>query len=133
MAASMLLVAIGLPLLAVAQEVWLAMLAIVLIAPGFGGTIPVRPAMLADYFGTRTFGTVNGITALVMTTGGAIGPWVVGFLVDVTGGYALGWWVSAAVVVLGIPAILAATAPSALLARHRPATAAPRGGAVPEQ
>jgi MFS family permease len=124
MAVSMALVAIGLPMLAVTTELWVAMLAIVLIAPGFGGSIPVRPAMLADYFGTKTFGSVNGIMALVMTTGGAIGPWVVGYVVDVTGGYELGWWISAAVVVLGIPAILAAGPPAALLERYRPVFAA---------
>src|SRR5690606_11189880 len=101
------LTAVGLLLLALATNVWLAMAAIVLIAPGFGGTIPVRPAMLADYYGTKSFGTLNGIMALAMTTGGAIGPWVVGFVVDQTGEYTLGWYLSAAIVAVAVPVVLA--------------------------
>ncbi|MBM3139201.1 MAG: MFS transporter [Chloroflexi bacterium] len=119
MALSIALVVIGLPLLALATEFWQALIAILLIAPGFGGTIPVRPAILADYFGTKTFGTVNGVMSLVQTTGGAVGPWVVGYLVDRTGGYAGGWWISAVVVAVGIPAVLAAGPPRALIERYR--------------
>ncbi|MQA00493.1 MAG: MFS transporter [Dehalococcoidia bacterium] len=118
---SMALTAAGLLLLAFATSVWMAMAAIVLIAPGFGGTIPVRPAMLADYYGTKSFGTLNGIMALVMTTGGAIGPWVIGLIVDATGEYTIGWYVSAAVVAVGVPVVLAATTPSRLIERYRPA------------
>jgi MFS family permease len=120
MALAMALVVVGLPLLALAQELWQAMLAIMLIAPGFGGTIPVRPAILADYFGTKSFGTLNGIMSLAQTTGGAVGPWVVGVLVDRTGTYDLGWWISAGVVALAIPFVLLAAPPTALAERFRP-------------
>ena len=51
--ASLGLVAVGLPVLALATNLWQALAGIMLIAPGFGGTIPVRPALLADYFGTE--------------------------------------------------------------------------------
>ena len=123
--ASLALVAAGLPVLALATNLWQALAGIMLIAPGFGGTIPVRPALLADYFGTKTFGTVNGLTALVMTTGGAIGPWVVGFVVDRTGEYDLGWWIAAAIVLAAIPAVLVATEPRALIERYRTTRPAP--------
>ncbi len=46
----------------------------VLIAPGFCGTIPVRPALLTNYFGTRYFGTVNGAMIFVQTLGAFFGP-----------------------------------------------------------
>jgi sugar phosphate permease len=125
MAASMLLMVIGLIVLALATKFSHALVAILLIAPGFGGTIPVRPAMLADYFGTKTFGTINGVMALLQTTGGAIGPWVVGLVVDRTGVYTLGWWTSAVVVAFAIPAVLAARPPTALTAQYRPAARKP--------
>lgn len=125
MAASIALVAIGLPLLALAQTLWQAVLAIMVVAPGFGGAIPVRPALVADYFGTKTFGTVNGIQALMTTVGGAVGPWVVGVIVDRTGGYDPGWWLCAVVVALAIPPLILAAPPDALTARFRPPEAPP--------
>lgn len=113
------LVVVGLPILAFADSYLTAMVAILLIAPGFGGSIPVRPALLADYFGTRSFGTINGLGALVMTSGGAVGPWVVGRVVDVTGSYDNGWYISTAVTALAVPLFLLSTPPTALADQYR--------------
>ncbi|RJQ12585.1 MAG: MFS transporter [Dehalococcoidia bacterium] len=112
MVASCLFVLVGLPILAFADSYMVATAGILIIAPGFGGTIPVRPAMLADYFGTKFFGTINGVVALVTTTGGALGPWLVGWLVDTTGHYQAGWLLSAAVAAAAIPFFLLASSPS---------------------
>lgn len=43
------------------------MSATVAAAIGFGGAVPVRPALVADYCGTRWFGTVFGITMSIRT------------------------------------------------------------------
>ncbi|MCK9486494.1 MAG: MFS transporter [Dehalococcoidia bacterium] len=120
------LVVLGLPILTFADSFAMAMLGIVLLAPGFGGSIPVRPALLADYFGTRYFGTMNGIGALVMTTGGAIGPWVVGFMVDRTGSYDGGWLLATGVTALAIPLFLLARPPDALIEAARAEATAER-------
>lgn len=112
MVASCLFVLAGLPILAFANSYMVATAGILIIAPGFGGTIPVRPAMLADYFGTKFFGTINGVVALVTTTGGALGPWLVGWLVDATGHYRAGWWLSAVIAAAAIPFFLLASSPS---------------------
>ena len=59
--------------------------------------------------------TINGLLRFVSTTGSATGPWVVGKLVDINGDYVIGWFVSAAVVlVLGIPSILMLRQPTVL-------------------
>jgi len=122
LAGGIAMLSFGLALLATASTLWVAMLAIGIAAPGFGGTIPLRPSMAADYFGTRNFGTINGTMQFLSTTGGAAGPWVVGRVVDVEGDYTMGWVIAAIVVaVVGVPAALAATAPSKLRAEHRPA------------
>jgi MFS family permease len=97
----------------------MALVGICIIAPGFGGMIPVRPALMADYFGTTHFGTLNGIAQLANTTGGAIGPLVVGILVDVTGSYSEGWLVCAVVAALSIPIFLALRPPTALAELYR--------------
>ncbi|MSQ30009.1 MAG: MFS transporter [Dehalococcoidia bacterium] len=112
MAVCCVLVMAGLQVLAFADSYLIATAGILVIAPGFGGSIPVRPAMLADYYGTKFFGTTNGVTALVTTTGGAIGPWVVGWLVDRTGHYHTGWVVCIVVTAAAIPFFLLASPPS---------------------
>ena len=120
MALAMCSLAAGLVVLGLAHSFWVAVIGVAIAAPGFGGTIPLRPSMTADYFGTRNFGTINGTVQFVSTTGGAVGPWLVGYLVDVNGNYTEGWLISAAVVaVVGIPAILLATPPDHLISRYR--------------
>ena len=126
MAAACTLVAIGMPLLALTSGLWSTLLVLALIAPGFGGTIPVRPAMLADYFGTEYFGTVNGVMVLVQTLGAFFGPLVVGWVVDVTGVYTLGWYACGVVTALSIPLVLLATPPHELVKEFRPLGVAER-------
>jgi MFS family permease len=118
LAASVGMVGAGMPLLALTHSFWPAMAVMVLIAPGFGGAIPVRPAMLADYFGTRYFGTLNGITALITTLGGFGSPILVGWLVDTTDSYAMGWIICGLIGLTAVPAALASTPPRALIEEY---------------
>jgi MFS family permease len=112
------LVALGMPMLAFTHALLPTLAVLLLIAPGFGGTIPVRPAILADYFGTRYFGTVNGAMVFVQTLGAFFGPWLVGWVVDVTGAYTLGWFACGAVTALSVPLMLFATTPRHLMERY---------------
>jgi MFS family permease len=48
------------------------------------------PAMIsgaADLFSGKNFGAINGIIILGFGVGGAIGPWLGGFVYDTTGNY----------------------------------------------
>lgn len=112
-------VGIGMPLLTFTHTYWSALAVMMLLAPGFGGAIPVRPAMLADYFGTRYFGTLNGITALITTFGGFGSPILVGWLVDRTGSYDIGWIVCGVIGLTALPAALLARAPRELIETYR--------------
>ena len=119
LALSLALMSTGLTGLALASELWHAVIAILIFAQGYGGLVPVRPAMMADYFGVRHFGQINGWGRLLFTTGGAIGGWLVGFLFDVTAGYTVAWFLAAAFIAAGIPFILAARPPTELIERYR--------------
>ncbi|MEZ4503178.1 MAG: MFS transporter [Dehalococcoidia bacterium] len=128
LAGSIGLAGLGLPLLAIAGNFWTAVLALLIIAPGFGGAIPVRPALLADYFGTKYFGTLNGILMLLATFGSFGGPLLVGWLFDRTGDYTASWLVCGAVGLLAVPVALAATAPRALTEEYRTIPGPPTAG-----
>lgn len=124
------IVAVGTPLLAFADTYVTALLVLAFIAPGFGGVIPVRPALLVDYFGTRFFGTINGMNMLVVTLGSFFGPWAVGLLVDRSGNYTSGWLLCGAVAALAVPLMLAATPPRGLVERYGPEATRRRAAAA---
>jgi len=114
------IVAAATPLLAFTNSLLGAIIVLAIIAPGFGGVIPVRPALLADYFGTKFFGTINGMSMLIVTLGSFFGPWAVGLLVDRTGGYGAGWLLCGAIAALAVPLMLLATPPRGLVEQYGP-------------
>lgn len=120
LAIAVAIVALGMPILAVVDGIVLGIVAMLVIAPGFGGVIPVRPAILVDYYGTRQFGTINGICQFVITFGSFAGPWLVGLMVDRTDGYTSAWIVCAVIAALAIPMTLAASEPKHLIEKYAP-------------
>lgn len=60
---------------------------IFLFGVGFGGNIPLMPAIRADYFGRSALGKIQGVMNPVMMIAGAAGPIVAGHLFDTTGTY----------------------------------------------
>jgi len=100
-----------------ADRVWLLVLFLITYGAGFGGPIPLRPALLADYFGTRSFGTIFGWMALVSMLGGVLSPVVAGWIFDVTGSYRLAWQIFALTTVPAIPLMLLA---KPLIAKQEP-------------
>ena len=78
---------------------------------GFGGSIPVRFALLADYFGRRHFGTIMGIMMTVSTVFGVVGPVFVGWMADVRGNYRDPFLILAFTMLVSIPAILTLAQP----------------------
>ena len=85
---------------------------------GFGASIPVRYALLADYFGRRHFGSVMGIMMTVSAVFGITGPVFVGWMYDVRGNYRDPYIVMALTVLIAIPLILSVTRP--VLGKGRP-------------
>jgi MFS family permease len=65
-------------------------------ALGYGMT-SVFGAIPAEIFEGKHYGSIFGTLMLAAIGGGAIGPWMTGFVHDHTGSYALAWWISIAV------------------------------------
>ena len=114
-----LLAAVAMPTFALVQNLWQASFVLMMIAIGVGGANPIRTALLADYFGTRSFGAINGVSMFIGTFGAFLGPWLLGVSVDETGGYTLGFVATGAIALLAIPAVLWARPPTDLMRQHR--------------
>ncbi len=84
-----LLIGLGSLAFATIQRPWQIVLFLFLYPPGHGGTVPVRFALLADYFGRRSFGALVGLTMTLTAVFGIVGPVFTGWMFDVTGSYRL--------------------------------------------
>jgi len=69
---------------------------------GYGGCLVPQPTLVAEMFGLKRYGITLGITEFFLTTGAAVGPPMAGYIFDVTQDYALAFYISAAVAVLGL-------------------------------
>ena len=95
------------------DNMWLIILFLLLYAPGYAGTIPLRPALQADYFGTRSFGTIMGLMSLPSMVGGVVSPVFTGWIYDISGSYHFAWRAIAWASIPAIPLILLVKAPGA--------------------
>lgn len=86
MAICCLLLALPMVLL-VTQVNWLMWIAVILFGVGAGGAIPLVPAIMGERLGTEHLSTATGIGTIGIFIGYALGPWMGGFLFDISGGY----------------------------------------------
>jgi sugar phosphate permease len=120
LAVVVMLSVIAMPAFAFVQNLWQSALVLSVIACGTGGANPIRTALLADYFGTRSFGVINGAATTVGTLGAFLGPWLVGLTVDITDGYTFGFVFTGVIALFAIPAVLASKPPVQLIADYGP-------------
>ena len=83
-----LVTALGIFLLARANNFPAGCLAAALIGIGAGGEAATTPYLLTRYFGLRAFSTLYGLTWTFYAAAGAIGPVILGRAFDATGSYA---------------------------------------------
>lgn len=93
--------AVGVLLLAFASAFWMVVAFGVVHGLSWGMRGPLMGAIRADYFGSGAFGTITGISSMVVMFGMMAGPVVAGVLADRTGSYALGFSILAAFAGLG--------------------------------
>jgi MFS family permease len=67
---------------------------IFLFGVGFGGTVPLMPAIRAEYFGRAALGKIQGFMNPVMMFAGAVGPIFAGHVFDTTGSYRISFMVT---------------------------------------
>jgi sugar phosphate permease len=110
-AACMLGHAVALMVLAFASAFWMVLAFAVLHGTAWGMRGPLMSAIRADYFGSAAFGTITGISSMVLMVGMMGGPLVAGILADRTGSYVPGFTVLAGLAALGSVFFLLARRP----------------------
>jgi len=106
LAASYALLGLGILLLAAAQEPWQLLFFLLVFSPGWGGSIAVRPAFQAEYFGLRAFGALQGLAFTVSTVGSVAGPIFAGWVHDNSDTYRHAFVVLALATLAAAPVIL---------------------------
>jgi len=93
-----------------AVGVWLLVPFLIFFGIGYGGPIPVFPAILREYFGRARLGTIFGLVAGVGAIGMAVGAPLAGWIYDSLGSYQVAWFASVGVAIVGMVSM--AMAPS---------------------
>jgi len=70
-----------------ASQPWMPFLFAIGFGLGVGAAVPVFFTTVADLFQGRSFGSIQGTVVLGFSLGGAIAPWLAGFLHDRMGSY----------------------------------------------
>jgi MFS family permease len=84
----------GLLVLMTARDMPSVYLFIALFGIGFGGNVPLMPAIRAEYFGRTALGKIQGFMNPLMMFAGFLGPILGGYLFDLTGTYQLAFGVT---------------------------------------
>ena len=93
------------------EGMWLLIPFIILFGIGWGGNTTIRAAMLREYFGRSSFGTILGFMMGMIALGGIIGPLFAGWVFDNWGSYHAAWLIFACLVFAAL--IIMATTPPA--------------------
>ena len=117
--------AAGLVVLSQAQSLAWVPVYLVILAPAFGGIIPVRNATVASYFGRRNLGAITGLFPLVGLPGSALAPVFIGWVFDTLGSYRPGFLIIASMMVVAGGALLLAARPRVPAVEEAPTTRSP--------
>lgn len=84
-----------------ARELWMFYLFSALFALAYGGVMTMQALISAELFGLRSPAFLLGTVAFVYTIGGASGPYVTGYIFDITNSYNLAFLFAAVLAVVG--------------------------------
>jgi MFS family permease len=80
---------------------WMLIPFIIIFGLGYGGPIPVMPAILREYFGRSQLGTLIGFVMGIAMVGGIISPPITGWIFDTFGSYQIAWFMCAGFAIIG--------------------------------
>ena len=99
---ALFLMGLGMLAFCYVQVTGVVFLFLLLFAPGYGGGMVIRGAILREYFGRDSFGKMIGILMGFGSIGGIIGPTLAGWAFDTLGSYNIIWLVFCGIIGLAI-------------------------------
>jgi MFS family permease len=87
--------------LQIAKALWMLYFFAVIYGVAHGGFFTTFSPVIAEFFGIKSHGALFGIAMFNGTFGGAIGPFLAGYIFDVTAGYGVAIWICTLVAALG--------------------------------
>jgi MFS family permease len=84
------------------REVWGLYLFAVIFGIVHAGMGVSESPLVAGFFGLKYHGLIFGITGMAFCVGGALGPWMTGYIFDLTGNYMVSFFISASVCLIGL-------------------------------
>jgi len=85
-----------------ANEVWMLYLCIAIFGLAYGGIAASESPIVAGLFGLRSHGVILGVAAIGFCIGAAAGPFVSGYIFDLTGSYQTAFLTSAIFATVGL-------------------------------
>ncbi len=73
---------------------------------GHGGLATMESPRVADIFGMRSHGTILGFVFFADTVGGAVGPFLAGYIFDITGSYSIDFSLCAVIGIINLVLVL---------------------------
>jgi len=86
-----------------ASELWMLCIFSLSFAIGYGGEAALKSTIIAEYFGLKAHGELFGLLQFVSMIGGAFGPFLAGYIFDVSGSY---YWIFSFYAFTGIICLL---------------------------
>ena len=74
-------------LVAITDQIFMALIFAVLYGIGFGGRIPLLTSIRGEYFGRKAFATIMGLSQMPNNIAMIFAPLFAGFMFDTTGTY----------------------------------------------
>lgn len=99
---ALFLMGLGMLAFCYVQVTGVVFLFLLLFAPGYGGAMVIRGAILREYFGRDSFGKMIGILMGFGSIGGIIGPTLAGWAFDTQGSYNIIWLIFCGIIGLAI-------------------------------
>jgi MFS family permease len=84
-----------------ANSLWMFFLLSSLFGFGFGASSPIRMAMISEFFGLKSVGTMIGIIELAWAAGAISGPIMAGYVFDVSGSYNIAFTTGGLLMLMG--------------------------------